>query len=209
MLTVLHQEYLVLSSTLLSTLGTEFTCPTAALRTALEAEASNNFMFFIEDTFYTNSNDNDDYAVNIMNFVKESGAALRGPAKELLGTGGTVMHHKRMTDITIHELRIRLGFPYLFVHHGCCEHLIVMQEVRLPHAGDAPCTHMYPLLIQTTKNMPKKCEMCGCVVASLAVINGSSLPKSPFRICDDCYNRFKIARPNVLDDSVAIKYVDS
>lgn len=35
-----------------------------------------------------------------------------------------------MSEVTFEELSVRLGYPYLYCHHGNCEHVIVFHDIR-------------------------------------------------------------------------------
>lgn len=37
---------------------------------------------------------------------------------------------KRMEDVVFEDLKIRLGYPYLYCHQGNCEHLIIFTDLR-------------------------------------------------------------------------------
>ena len=37
---------------------------------------------------------------------------------------------KRMEDIVFEDLKIKLGYPYLYCHQGNCEHLIIFTDLR-------------------------------------------------------------------------------
>ena len=37
---------------------------------------------------------------------------------------------KKMEDTCVKDLEFRLGYPYVFVHLGNCEHLVVFVDVR-------------------------------------------------------------------------------
>ena len=37
---------------------------------------------------------------------------------------------KKMEETKFEELTIRLGYPYLYGHHGNCEHLLVFTDLR-------------------------------------------------------------------------------
>lgn len=39
--------------------------------------------------------------------------------------------HASMEHTVISDLKIRLGFPYVYVHLGVCEHLITFLDARL------------------------------------------------------------------------------
>lgn len=35
-----------------------------------------------------------------------------------------------MGDTTFEALKLRLGYPYLYSHHGNCEHLMIFRDMR-------------------------------------------------------------------------------
>ena len=35
-----------------------------------------------------------------------------------------------MEDTTFEKLKMKLGYPYLYSHHGNCEHLIIFRDMR-------------------------------------------------------------------------------
>ncbi len=35
-----------------------------------------------------------------------------------------------MEDVTFEMLKLRLGYPYLYSHHGNCEHLVIFRDIR-------------------------------------------------------------------------------
>ena len=40
------------------------------------------------------------------------------------------MELKVMQDTTFNDLAVRLGAHYLFAHHGDCEHIMVVSDIR-------------------------------------------------------------------------------
>ena len=42
------------------------------------------------------------------------------------------------------DLDLHLGLPYVFMHQGGCEHLVVVEQIRLFHPGDEPRASNYP-----------------------------------------------------------------
>ena len=37
---------------------------------------------------------------------------------------------KRMEDVVFEDLRVKLGYPYLYCHQGNCEHLLIFTDMR-------------------------------------------------------------------------------
>lgn len=78
-------------------------------------------MFFFEDTFYSDKRDfmSKDYGEVIDRWAKEHPQMNLGP-----------FEHRSMEDSTVADLEIRLGYPYVFMHLGSCEHLITFVDAR-------------------------------------------------------------------------------
>ena len=54
-----------------------------------------------------------------MDWAKENDTALPSDTKSA-----------SMSNVTFNDLRIRLGCPYIFLHQGDCEHLIIFKDIR-------------------------------------------------------------------------------
>ncbi len=78
-------------------------------------------MFFFGDTFYCDMRDlmSKDYGEVIDGWVKDNPQMKLGPFR-----------HRRMEECTVADLEIRLGYPYVFMHLGSCEHLITFVDAR-------------------------------------------------------------------------------
>ena len=78
-------------------------------------------MFFFGDTFYCDFRDtvNKDYGRVIDDWAKARPEMHIGPFK-----------HASMEDTLVSDLKIRLGFPYVYIHLGTCEHLITFMDAR-------------------------------------------------------------------------------
>lgn len=78
-------------------------------------------MFYFGNTFYCDMRDPlaKDYGHVIETWAKQNPQIKLGP-----------FEHRLMEDCTIADLEIRLGFPYVFIHLGSCEHLITFLEAR-------------------------------------------------------------------------------
>ena len=78
-------------------------------------------MFYFGNTFYCDFrvNTNKDYSEVIAKW------ALENPQMNI-----GQFQRKRMEETRIEDLEIRLGFPYVYMHMGTCEHLIVFLDAR-------------------------------------------------------------------------------
>lgn len=69
-------------------------------------------------------------------------------------------HVKKMSEVRIIDLKLRLGFPYIFVHQGHCEHLMLMTDLRLMNVNDIQELSEYPITVYDTTTNPITC--CAC-----------------------------------------------
>lgn len=78
----------------------------------------------------------------------------------------TVLYTAGVMDETrFEDLRVRLNFPYLLMHQGKCEHLVVFTEVRLAHPSDDQDIRNYPKRLRIDSTL--KTPVCGiCAVFS-------------------------------------------
>ena len=78
-------------------------------------------MFFFDDTFYCDLRDtlNQDYGRVIEEWSKSHPELRLGPFK-----------HAPMESTRLSDLKIRLGFPYVYIHLGSCEHVITFMDAR-------------------------------------------------------------------------------
>lgn len=44
--------------------------------------------------------------------------------------GLSMFESHEMADAMFEDLRVRLNYPYLFVHQGDCEHVMMVRDVR-------------------------------------------------------------------------------
>lgn len=96
-----------------------------------------------------------------------------------------VMHETRFID-----LELRLGFPYVYMHQGNCEHLIVFTDVRLHHQNDSQDPARYPMLRGQASKLAVKCYICSLNLANWIVMNESRIPVPNAHVCDRCLKQF-------------------
>jgi snRNA-activating protein complex subunit 3 len=115
------QEYLVLGSQYLSTLKDRIYCLNDHI---LNGQNIKSGYFFIENTFYndTRQPNNMDYSLPILEWVNIN----QRYTQPNLG----VFTSKSMENVRFKDLSIRIGAPYVFVHQGNCEHLIMFTSLR-------------------------------------------------------------------------------
>jgi len=167
---------LVLGSQTLLDLRRAFTgCPTTAAAQSLGRETTGAF-FFIDGVFYTDDRpESADIAEPIIAFLHDHG--IRPGPPPILGghTSGLVrqsdqdddlrweesrrlsrvFEKKRMDTVQIKDLALRAGRAagYIFCHHGLCEHLVEVEDIRLVHEDDAQVRALYPFTYAHPKDL--------------------------------------------------------
>ncbi|VDO09037.1 unnamed protein product [Rodentolepis nana] len=92
-----------------------------------------------------------------------------------------------MTDHVLGNLKITLGKPYLFLHQGNCEHIIIVTSMRLTDRTTAQSVDSYPICTGKAPQKQMSCEACSCLRAQWLVHDaGDLLPKDPTALCITC-----------------------
>uniref|UniRef100_A0A1E1XTC8 snRNA-activating protein complex subunit 3 n=1 Tax=Amblyomma sculptum TaxID=1581419 RepID=A0A1E1XTC8_AMBSC len=137
--------------------------------------------FFIGDTFYNDMRDPScrDYSEVIIEWAKNPRRGL-GPFKKAI-----------MEDTRFDQLEFRLGYPYVYVHQGSCEHLIVFSDLRMHHSDDSQHLLDYP---SVAKSFPDGkgvfCMLCRKNTAKWVTFENERVTEDPFFFCGTCFRKF-------------------
>ncbi|VDD93237.1 unnamed protein product [Enterobius vermicularis] len=93
---------------------------------------------------------------------------------------------KSITNVTVKELTCRLGYPYVYVHQGCCEHVFFFSDLRLMTPQDYP--ESYPHRV-SDESITNYCVVCHRNLAEY-IVESEKLPVYPAHMCSDCYRGF-------------------
>ncbi|KAF9377845.1 small nuclear RNA activating complex, polypeptide 3 [Podila verticillata] len=144
-----------------------------------------------------------DYSQVILDWIQENPERESDPAFQNL-------QKKYMHDTRIQDLAIRLNHPYLFVHQGSCEHILMVKSMRLPNKeyDDMNRAH-YPRLMFKSKHSTHMCKMCLVNRAQFVTIDDRLAGESPCYFCQQCYYAFHYdIKGNILyDDFRVFPYV--
>lgn len=89
------------------------------------------------------------------------------------------------------DLTIRLGLPYLYLHQGNCEHMIVFTDLRLLKPNvDSMNISDYPKIVQTSDRTATRCKICKVKTAKWIVRENKRLPDEFILFCDVCFYSF-------------------
>ncbi|XP_063331305.1 snRNA-activating protein complex subunit 3 [Pelmatolapia mariae] len=115
----------------------------------------------------------------------------------------------KMEDTLLEDLKVKVGFPYLYCHQGDCEHLVIITDVRLVHKNDCLDKNLYPLLTHKHRVLTQKCAVCHVFIGRWYTTNDQFAPSDPCLFCDKCFRMLHYdAQGNKLGEFLAYPYVD-
>ncbi|XP_059207316.1 snRNA-activating protein complex subunit 3 [Centropristis striata] len=115
----------------------------------------------------------------------------------------------KMEDTRFEDLKLKVGFPYLYCHQGDCEHLVIITDVRLSHSSDCLDKKLYPLLIHKNRIITQKCAVCHLYIGRWFTTNDQYAPSDPCLFCDKCFRMLHYdAEGKKLGEFLAFPYVD-
>ncbi|XP_041837765.1 snRNA-activating protein complex subunit 3 [Melanotaenia boesemani] len=115
----------------------------------------------------------------------------------------------KMEDMLLRDLKIKVGFPYLYCHQGDCEHLVIITDIRLAHKDDCLDIKLYPLLTHKHRVVTQKCAVCHVFIGRWYTTNDQFAPSDPCVFCDKCFRMLHYdAQGNKLGEFLAYPYVD-
>lgn len=138
--------------------------------------------FFIENTFYLDQRN--PLATDISSPIRDW---LNAKNDQDTGFVSSEISVKPMSEVTFDDLRIRLGYPYLYCHQGYCEHLVVFSDVRLMHGDDCQDLSKYPIMINKPPKKKVVCMICRVFTSKWMTRNDSFTPSEPSYQCDTCF----------------------
>ena len=95
---------------------------------------------------------------------------------------------KDMDGITLDQLSVVCGKPYLYCHQGNCEHIITFRDIRLAHPDDPTDRAVYPIPVLNPRKHRRKCSMCDVFDVQHVTYGDKLAPCSPCFFCDECFD---------------------
>jgi len=88
------------------------------------------------------------------------------------------------------DLTVRFGYPYVYIHIGKCEHIIVFHQARMICETDEYQIEKYPVM-PTIPNLKNTfCRVDNERMANWAVTDCYQFPENPMLICTTCLRTF-------------------
>ncbi|XP_070999562.1 snRNA-activating protein complex subunit 3 [Oncorhynchus clarkii lewisi] len=118
-------------------------------------------------------------------------------------------HKAKMEDTRFYDLKVKVGYPYLFCHQGDCEHVVIITDIRLAHKDDCLDRKLYPLLTHKHRVMTRKCAVCHVYIGRWLTTNDPFAPNDPCLFCERCFRMLHYdEKGNKLGQFLAYPYVD-
>lgn len=95
---------------------------------------------------------------------------------------------RRAAEVTIGELKLRVGEMCVFRHLGKCDHYFYLEgvsDLRIP--GVSKDAAYYPAQISKKREKVIRCLYCKTFPSTVAVYENKSPTDSPIYVCDICY----------------------
>ncbi|KAJ8388254.1 hypothetical protein AAFF_G00135150 [Aldrovandia affinis] len=154
--------------------------------------------FYLEGTFYNDMRFPEcrDLSQTIMEWAKSHDFPTFQTAK--------------MEETTFRDLKIKIGYPYLYCHQGDCEHVVIITDIRMAHRDDCLDHKLFPLLTYKHRVMTRKCAVCHLYISRWITTNDSLAPMDPCMFCELCFRMLHYdAQGNKLGDFLAFPFVDA
>ncbi|KAG8228462.1 hypothetical protein J437_LFUL009113 [Ladona fulva] len=151
--------------------------------------------FFIEDVFYNDRRDpsSKDYSSTVLNWLR------RMPGKV------DNFRSVSMEDAKFDDLCIRLGYPYVYVHQGSCEHIILFSDAS---PADSLVSTEYPMIVYMFKKNSILCNFCGHFVAMWMVHACDRIPYRWVHLCKSCLKTYCYKDGKKIGNFYLYEYID-
>ncbi|EGT34867.1 hypothetical protein CAEBREN_17858 [Caenorhabditis brenneri] len=155
-------------------------------------------MFFIHNTFFVELQDNPEW--------EDPSLTIRTWAAKRNYLGP--MHVASMADMKLGDLYCRLGQPYVYIHQGVCEHLIVFNDLFLRDESHDKVEFPRRLVERNFRRIA--CDICKEASAQWMIVDHENLlPNSPAYLCSSCYKEFCFdVHGNKVGQFKAVPYCD-
>ncbi|KAL1489306.1 hypothetical protein ABEB36_014229 [Hypothenemus hampei] len=132
--------------------------------------------FFIENVFYVD--------MSHPNAIDYSDVIRKWAIEKQIGD----FHVKPMQETTFDELRPRLGYSYVYIHQGDCEHVFTFSDAKLISYSD--CMKPHPNVLHCLSFTNYCCYMCNLNCGNWMVSNSDRLPVRKAFFCTECCESF-------------------
>jgi snRNA-activating protein complex subunit 3 len=153
-------------------------------------------LFLIEKTFYNDLRDvnNTDMSDAIIRWASEEVTVVDEDNRNTrVSRGIGPFDRAKMEETKFEDLTIRLGYPYLYLHQGDCEHLFCISDIRYVQNNSHLRSMKFPFVTAPCygrKEDNLKCYMCKIGPPHWYTRDNTRLPVDPFFFCESCFKSF-------------------
>ncbi|KAL3277457.1 hypothetical protein HHI36_012804 [Cryptolaemus montrouzieri] len=91
-----------------------------------------------------------------------------------------------MQTIRLNSLSPRFGYPYVYLHQGDCEHIMVFADAHILTANDCLSSQLYPRMYAMNRGVSVMCYMCNIHAAQWLIKHYARLPQETTFLCTKC-----------------------
>ena len=147
---------------------------------------------YMDHVFYIDTRNNDDIPTDY--YDKWIDAWL---TKKQVNRDVFKYEKKNMQTLTLEDISFELHKPFVFIHQGNCEHMMLVDDIRLISNNEFESKNEFP---RTTRNLRYdrfKCSMCSVYPATKITHEDIVSGFSPCYFCDICFESFHHGDSNV------------
>uniref|UniRef100_A0A1B6F6N8 snRNA-activating protein complex subunit 3 n=1 Tax=Cuerna arida TaxID=1464854 RepID=A0A1B6F6N8_9HEMI len=146
--------------------------------TKMSRDVYRSAMFYFDNTFYVDKRhlDCEDYSSK----VKEWGQSHN------IEFGSTC----DMSLMKVGNLNVRFGYPYLYVHQGVCEHIVIINDARLVTGAESLRSCDYPMISAIPRYNSECCNICHTSPGCWIVTHNDRLLYDFTFMCKICFKMF-------------------
>ncbi|CEP17268.1 hypothetical protein [Parasitella parasitica] len=104
---------------------------------------------------------------------------------------------KSMETATMQDITLELHKPFAFVHQDSCEHMMLVDDVRLISSSEYGSESQFPRTTRNVRYDRFKCSMCTVYPATKITHEDIVSGFSPCYFCDTCFESFHHGDANV------------
>lgn len=160
---------------------------------------------FIESTLYVDDRDPGacKYHEPILKFLKEQATQVGQAVWKYLHANGLAIAQpedsavppvRSMSTTRLCDLKMLPGqlSQYVFAHAGACEHMMLIEDIRLNHATD-PSLEQGPVVTRAVPETLLKCCICMLRPGVKFACDDNLAPTSPAVFCEKCFHELHYA----------------
>lgn len=97
-----------------------------------------------------------------------------------------------MGEMCFNDIYVRLGYPNVYQHRGCCEHLFVFSDIECtpPEFMNLVNQFDYPLVTSVYNDCKSYCMICYKYMATWVTLNNLRTMSDEFLWCSRCFTRY-------------------